>query len=96
MWCIAVNPPDDDSFPLLITSNVNPRELLFPENAESPIALTCPRKWGGTCFKFCEKSAVIVRSGGSIPVDGVVLEGSSAVNAMHKGLFNESGFLYNV
>ena len=68
IWCIAVNPPDDGSFPLLITSNVNPRELLFPENAESPIALTCPRKWGGTCFKFCEKSAVIVRSGGSAQV----------------------------
>lgn len=65
VWSIAVNPPDDDSFPLLITSNVNPRELLFRKDAESALVFTCPKSWGGTCFEFCEKAAVVVRQDGT-------------------------------
>ena len=65
VWSIAVNPPADDSFPLLITSNVNPRELLFPKDAGSALLFTCPKAWGGTCFEFCEKAAVVVRQGGA-------------------------------
>ncbi len=64
VWSIAVNPPADDSFPLLITSNVNPRELLFPKDAGSALVFTCPKAWGGTCFEFCEKAAVVVHQGG--------------------------------
>ena len=27
--------------------------------------LTCPKKWGGTCFRICEKAAVFVRDNGT-------------------------------
>ena len=64
IWNIAVNPPDDDSFPLLITSNLNPCDLLFKKNVECVRVLTCPKSWGGTCFEFCEKAAVVVHQGG--------------------------------
>lgn len=64
IWNIAVNPPDDDSFPLLITSNLNPCDLLFKKNVECVLVLTCPKSWGGTCFEFCEKAAVVVHQGG--------------------------------
>ena len=64
IWNIAVNPPDDDSFPLLITSNLNPCDLLSKKNVECVLVLTCPKSWGGTCFEFCEKAAVVVHQGG--------------------------------
>ena len=63
-WCIAVNPPNDDRFPVLFTANIDPRELLRPSNADRPLKLTCPKEWGGSCFKFCEKAGVIVYKGG--------------------------------
>ena len=65
IWCIAVNPPEDDSFPLLFTCNIEPRELLCPQDEDRPLKLTCPKAWGGPCFSFCEKAAVIVRVGGA-------------------------------
>ena len=64
IWCIAVNPPNDDRFPVLFTANIDPRELLRPSNADRPLKLTCPKEWGGSCFKFCEKAGVIVCKGG--------------------------------
>ena len=62
IWCIAVNPPEDDSFPLIFTCNINPHELL--SQVDRNCTLTCPRKWGGTCFSFCERAAVVVHGGG--------------------------------
>lgn len=64
-WCVAVNPPDDDRFPVLLTANVDPRELLNPQDADARLTLICPKKaWGGVCPIFCEKGAVVVfRSG---------------------------------
>ncbi len=59
IWCIAVNPPNDDRFPVLFTANIDPRELLRPSNADQPLKLTCPKEWGGVCFKFCEKMGVV-------------------------------------
>ncbi|MBR3956552.1 MAG: hypothetical protein IKJ89_01720 [Kiritimatiellae bacterium] len=58
-WCIAVNPPNDDRFPVLFTANIDPRELLRPSGEGQPLKLTCPKEWGGVCFKFCEKMGVV-------------------------------------
>ena len=63
-WCVVVNPPDNDKFPVMVTANIDPRELLRPSNADRPLKLTCPKEWGGSCFKFCEKAGVIVYKGG--------------------------------
>ena len=59
IWCIAVNPPNDDRFPVLFTANIDPRELLRPSGEGQPLKLTCPKEWGGVCFKFCEKMGVV-------------------------------------
>ena len=60
-WCVAVNPPDDDRFPILVTANVDPRELLNPPGTDARLNLICPKKaWGGACGDFCEKGAVVV------------------------------------
>lgn len=64
-WCIAVNPPDDDMFPVMVTANIDPRELLCPKAEDRPLKLTCPKEWGGNCFKYCEKMGVVVRKGGA-------------------------------
>lgn len=64
-WCIAVNPPDNDKFPVMVTANIDPRELLRPSNEDQPLKLTCPKEWGGSCFKFCEKAGMIVYKGGA-------------------------------
>ena len=64
-WCVAVNPPDDDLFPVLVTANIDPRELLNPQNADELLTLVCPKKvWGGVCRDFCEKGAVVVYKNG--------------------------------
>ena len=65
IWCIAVNPPDDDAFPLIFTCNIDPRELLSQTEGDRNLTRTCPKAWGGTCFRFCEKAVVIVRAGGA-------------------------------
>ena len=44
----------------MVTANIDPRELLRPSNEDQPLKLTCPKEWGGSCFKFCEKAGVIV------------------------------------
>ena len=58
-WCVAVNPPDNDKFPVMVTANIDPRELLCPQDEDQPLKLTCPKEWGGVCFKFCEKMGVV-------------------------------------
>jgi len=64
-WCVAVNPPDDDLFPVLVTANIDPRELLNPSDADARLTLVCPKKvWGGVCRDFCEKGAVVVYKNG--------------------------------
>ena len=68
IWCIAVNPPEDDAFPLIFTCNIDPRELLCPQDENQPLKLTCPKARGGTCFDICEKAAVIVRAGGAAQI----------------------------
>ena len=65
IWCVVVNPPDDDRFPVLFTSNLNPSDLFYDEGAHHRISLTCPKKWGGECFDFCEKYAAVIRKGGA-------------------------------
>ena len=64
-WCIAVNPPENDKFPVMVTANIDPRELLCSQDKDQPLKLTCPKEWGGTCFKVCEKVGVIVYKGGA-------------------------------
>ena len=68
IWCIAVNPPADDSFPLLFTCNIDPRELLSQTEVDRSLTLTCPKTWGGTCLRICKKMAVIVRAGGAAQI----------------------------
>ena len=68
IWCIAVNPPDDKGFPVLFTANIDPRELLSQSGGDRKLTLTCPKEWGGNCFKFCEKAAVIVCVGGATQI----------------------------
>ncbi len=66
IWSIAINPPgDDDSFPVMISSNIDVAELLCPSDARNPIELTCQKKWGGGSFNGWRKFAVIVRKGGA-------------------------------
>ena len=65
IWCVVVNPPDDDMFPVLFTANINPSDLFHDGGDSRCISLTCPKKWGGECFDFCEKSAVVIRKGGA-------------------------------
>ena len=68
VWCVAVNPPEDDAFPLIFTCNIDPRELLCPQDENQPLKLTCQKARGGTCFDICEKAAVIVRAGGAAQI----------------------------
>lgn len=76
-WCIAVNPPDDGSFPIVCTANLNPADLFRPEGESSPVALKCP---GGKhlvvvhgkgppheeCNGFCKRAAIVVARNGEL------------------------------
>lgn len=64
IWCVVVNPPDDELFPVLFTANINLPDLFRDDGARRRISLTCPKKWGGECFDVCEKAAVVMRKGG--------------------------------
>ena len=64
VWSIAVNPPNDDLFPVMITSNMDVAELLNPSNKTKQLSLTCPKEWCGDCFGDCKRFAVIIRKGG--------------------------------
>ena len=65
IWCVVVNPPDDDRFPVLFTANLNPSCLLCSTNKLHHEVLTCPKQWGGECFDVCEKMACIMRKDGA-------------------------------
>ena len=64
-WCIAVNPPDHDRFPVVLTANIDPRDLLYPPDADRPLKLTCPGGRGGAGFALGEKAGVMVTKGGA-------------------------------
>ena len=65
IWCVVVNPPDDDWFPVLFTANVNPADVLGSTNNLGHKVLTCPKQWGGECFDVCEKMACVMTKGGA-------------------------------
>ena len=64
-WCVVVNPPDDSSFPVLFTDNVDVGELLKHGDEKRKLGLTCPAERGGRCLHFCSYAAVVVRRDGS-------------------------------
>ena len=68
IWCIAVNPPDDASFPMLFTCNIAPCELLSQTEGDRTLTLNCPKEWGGACFRICEQLIVLVRVGGAAQI----------------------------
>lgn len=68
IWCIAVNPPEDENFPVIFTDNIDPHELLSLKEGARLLPLTCPKTRGGRCFGFCEKAAIIVRGCGAANV----------------------------
>ena len=61
VWCIVVNPLDKSDFPILFTANLAPSDLFGAGGHR--VSLTCPKEWGGECFDYCEKKAIVVRSG---------------------------------
>ena len=61
VWCIVVNSPDKSDFPILFTANLAPSDLFGAGGHR--VSLTCPKEWGGECFGYCEKKAIVVRSG---------------------------------
>ena len=65
IWCVVVNPPDDDWFPVLFTANVNPADVLGSTNNLGHKVLTCPKQWGGECFDVCEEVACVISKGGA-------------------------------
>ena len=67
-WCVAVNPPDDSSFPVLFTYNVDVGELLKIGDEKRKLGLTCPAERGGRCLQFCPAAAVVLRRDGSVSV----------------------------
>ena len=67
-WIIAVNPPDDDSFPVVISANVDIAELLRPGDEQRLVALKCSEENGAPCLLHCMDSAVVARKGGEVDV----------------------------
>lgn len=61
VWCIVVNSPDKSDFPILFTANLAPSDLFGAGGHR--VSLTCPKEWGGECFDYCEKKAIVVRNG---------------------------------
>lgn len=61
VWCIVVNSPDKSDFPILFTANFAPSDLFGAGGHR--VSLTCPKEWGGECFDYCEKKAIVVRNG---------------------------------
>ncbi|MBR4617162.1 MAG: hypothetical protein IKO55_16260, partial [Kiritimatiellae bacterium] len=77
-WCVAIDPPDDERFPIVCTANLNPADLLRPEGDRRPAPLACP---GGSyhlstlqgsgsprkvCDSFCDRAALAVARSGEI------------------------------
>ena len=67
-WIIAVNPPDDDKFPVVISANVDIAELLRPGDELRLVALKCSEECGAPCLRHCMVSAVVARKGGEVDV----------------------------
>ena len=67
-WCLAVNPPDDSSFPVLFTDNVDIVELLKPGDEKRKLGLTCPAERGGKCLQFCPYAVEVLRRDGGVSV----------------------------
>ena len=65
IWCVVVNPPDDDWFPVLFTANVNPADVLGSTNNPGHKVLTCPKRWGGECFDVCEEAVCVISKCGA-------------------------------
>ena len=65
IWCVVVNPPDDDRFTVLFTANASPSDVLGGTNNLGHEVLTCPKQWGGECFDVCEKMACVMSKGGA-------------------------------
>jgi len=65
-WIIAVNPPDNDSFPVVISANVDIAELLRPGDEQRLVALKCSEENGAPCLLHCLDSAVVARKGGEV------------------------------
>ncbi len=68
IWCIAVNSPKEDLFPMIFTCNIDPRELLSRTEGDRGLTLTCPKACGGSSFNFCEKMALIIRVCGAAQI----------------------------
>ena len=68
IWCVVVNPPDDDRFPVLFSANLNPSCLLCSTNNLCHQGLMCPKQWGGECFGVCEKMACVAFKGGATQI----------------------------
>ena len=66
VWCVAVNPPDDDNFPVLFTANVDPIDLLHGQDMKAPIALTCPESMGEAFSMFPKRTLVVASRGGYV------------------------------
>ena len=66
VWCIAVNPPVNDNFPILFTHNINLHGLLPEQDDKWRLEFACPEVWGGTCLGFCKKMGVIILSDGTL------------------------------
>ena len=65
IWCVVVNPPDDDRFTVLFTANVSPSNVLGGTDDPGHEVLTCPKQWGGECFDVCEKMVCVMSKGGA-------------------------------
>ena len=65
IWCVVVNPPDDDRFTVLFTANVSPSDVLWGTNDPGHKVFTCPKQWGGECFDVCEKMVCVMSNGGA-------------------------------
>ena len=70
-WCIAVNPPEDENFPVACTANLNPADLFRPEGDRRRVALECPGCSHrmippDECIGFCKKAALVVARNGKL------------------------------
>ena len=65
-WIIAVNPPDADNFPVVVSANVDIAELLRPGDAQRRVALKCSEDLGAPCLLHCMGTAVVARKGGEV------------------------------
>ena len=68
VWCVSVNPPLREDFPVLFTANMNPEDLFNSRKDGLARKWKCPQEWGGECLGFCGKAGVVVRRSGAAQV----------------------------